>query len=233
MSISAFRCSQAGLLFVIGLGFSAPSAATTICRPEPPCEFVLNQNKTAFVGKVLSSRVVEREDAFLTVTDFATSEVFGTSVGPLVGVVTSQAFTIDGARRAQLTAGATYLMRAVRHDGDWHQAGCSSPMLLADAVDELRAFRAAKQFDGQTVLSGSVSRTTWQEGALQLAQDIVVSARARTEDGHESGEIHQTVTDDAGDFRFVGLASGRYVITALLEPPLKKTYEIEEVARSL
>ena len=78
------------------------SGATTICRPDPPCESVLNPNKTAIVGTVLANRVMISSNGLVyeVVTDFATQEVFGADVGSTISVAIALALTPNATRTA-------------------------------------------------------------------------------------------------------------------------------------
>lgn len=218
-----------GLVTIGVLAIPHDSLATTICAPEPPCEYVLNPRKTAFVGAVVRNtvRLSANRLVYEVVTEFLTEEVFGARVESLVSIATNITLTPEAARTLFLPRGASYLVYGELKDGAWQPGHCSSPIRLADATKDLEALRAATIGPRESMLSGSVSMTTWDEG-IGPAPDITVTATRRV-DGQVSSDAYETRANARGRFRFRGLPTGEYVVAPNVEPPLKAKFERQEI----
>ena len=227
MTLSVFRCLSVGILLVGALSVPRECLATSYCFREPPCEYVLNPSKTAFVGRVVSNAVTQpvENEFYRVVTQFVIEEVFGADVEPMVSIITQSAGTPQSARTVFLPEGALFLVYAQRHDGQWRLGSCSLPIRIADASKDLEALRAAKSGPAVPSLSGSVSLTTWDQGSLESAPNITVTATEHV-DGHDSAETSETTTDVRGEYRFLRLPPGQYRIGLKIDFPLKPTFDL-------
>src|SRR5262249_5667082 len=157
-----------GMVMVGTLVVPRDSFATSVCFRDPPCEYVLNPSKTAFVGTVVGNKVRLSTNhlVYEVVTDFVIEEVFGAGVGSRVSIATNLALTPEAAGTEFLPKGASYLVYAERKDSGWEPGRCSSPVRLADAATDLEVLRAARSGSVESSLSGFVSMSTWEEGSL-------------------------------------------------------------------
>ena len=229
MTFSVGRRRFVEALIVGMVVFPRLGGATTICMPDPPCESVLNPNKTAIVGTVLANRVMISSNGLMyeVVTDFATQEVFGADVGSTISVAIALALT-PNATRLFLPEGAAYLVYAERREDRWRTSNCSVPTRLAEAARDLDVLRAAKVGAVVPMLSGSVSMTTWDEGSLGPAPNVAVTA-TRQAGAAESQETQEVLTDAAGRYQFAGLPAGRYEIGLNAAAPLKARFTGKEM----
>ena len=230
MALSVVRCLCAGVFVVGTLAIPHDSLATTICLPEPPCEYALNSKKTAIVGTVVGSEVRLSTNRLLyeVVTDFVIAEAFGADVGSRVSIATNFTLSPESAREVFLPKGSSFLVYAEYKDGGWRAGQCSSPIPLADAARDLEVLRAARSGAVEPRLSGRVSMSTWQEGSLAWAPNISVTATLQVA-GRTAHETHETLTNAQGEYRFLGLPPGQYLIAPKVEPPLKARFERETI----
>src|SRR5262245_45602330 len=100
MAFSVSRNLFVGILMVGTLVIPRDSLATSVCFRDPPCEYVLNPNKTAFVGTVVSNTVRLSTNGLVyeVVTDFVIEEVFGAGIGSRMSIATNLAFSPEAAR---------------------------------------------------------------------------------------------------------------------------------------